>query len=75
MAHIDSGTAYLTNKRVIFMGEKGNKTIRLPKILDYEIYSNGVTIQKDAGKSPFLEFSDHPEHFGVLLGRMISEQA
>lgn len=65
MTHIDSGTVYLTTKRLIFMGTKGNKTIRFPKILDYEIYSNGLSIQKDAGESPFLEFQDQPEQFGA----------
>ncbi|HXV62559.1 MAG TPA: hypothetical protein VEK15_17805, partial [Vicinamibacteria bacterium] len=73
MAHIDSGTVYLTNKRIIFIGETSNKTIRLSRILDYEVYTNGITLQKDAGKSPFLEFTDRPEQFGVLLGRMINE--
>src|SRR5690606_2881585 len=29
---IDSGQLYLTNKRLIFMGEKGNKIIQLNKI-------------------------------------------
>ena len=73
MTHIDSGTVYLTNRRLVFMGALGNKAIRLPRILDYEVYSNGVSIQKDAGKSPFLQFEENPEHFGVLLGRMLAE--
>jgi hypothetical protein len=72
---IDSGTVYLTNKRVVFMGPKGNKTIRLSRVLDYEVYKNGITLEKDAGKSPFLEFEDQPEHFGVLLGRLMNEGA
>lgn len=74
MTHVDSGRAYLTNKRVVFMGTKGNKSIRLAKILDYEVYTNGVTIQKDAGKNPFLAFDEQPEQFAVLLGRLITEQ-
>lgn len=68
MSHIDSGTVYLTNKRVVFMGSKGNKTIRLPRILDYDVHTNGVSIEKDAGKSPFLEFEDLPEQFGIVVG-------
>jgi uncharacterized tellurite resistance protein B-like protein len=70
---IDSGNLYLTNKRLIFMGSKGNKTIRLNKILDIIPYKNGVDIQKDAGKSPFLEFSTNVDIFSMMLVRLIDE--
>ncbi len=46
---IDSGQIYLTNKRLIFMGSKGNKIIALNNILDVEPYTNGVDIQKETG--------------------------
>lgn len=71
---IDSGQVYLTNKRLIFMGNKGNKTIRINTILDIAPYSNGVDIQKDAGKSPFLEFSNNIDVFSMILARLMSEQ-
>lgn len=71
---IDSGTLYLTNKRLIFMGSRGNKTIHLRKILDYKPYTNGVDIQKDTGKSPFLEFSFNVDIFSMMLARLLNEQ-
>ena len=71
---IDSGQLYLTNKRLIFMGEKGNKTIRINKILDINPYSNGVDIQKETGKSPFLEFGDNVDIFSMILVRLMDEQ-
>jgi len=70
---IDEGEFYLTNKRLIFMGASGNKTIRLTKILDFTAYQNGIEIQKDTGKSPFLEFSDGADLFAMILGRAISD--
>jgi hypothetical protein len=70
---IDNGSVYLTNKRLIFMGEKGNKTIPINKILDFTPYSNGVDIQKDSGKSPFLEFSNETELFAMILSRLKNE--
>ena len=73
LKQIDSGTIYLTNKRLIFRGSKGNKTIRLDKILDAEPYSNGIHIQKDSGKSPFLEFSNNLDIFSMILVRLIDE--
>jgi hypothetical protein len=68
---IDSGKLFLTNKRIIFMGSKGNKTIALKKILDFNVFSNGIDIQKDTGKSPFFEFSDNTDIFGVILEKLI----
>jgi len=70
---IDSGKIYLTNKRLIFMGEKGNKTIRLNKILDIKPYTNGIDIQKETGKSPFLEFDDNVDLFSMILVRLMNE--
>lgn len=71
---IDEGTIYLTNKRIIFMGNNGNKTITLGKILGFEPYSNGVDIQKDSGKSPFLEFSTNIDIFSMILARVLNEK-
>ena len=70
---IDSGMIYLTNKRLIFMGSKGNKTIRLNRILDIKPYTNGVDIQKDAGRSPFLEFNNNVDLFSMILVRLLDE--
>ncbi len=43
------------------------------RILDFEIYSNGVQIEKDAGVSPFLETSADMELLGLLLCRAIHD--
>jgi hypothetical protein len=71
---IDTGDLYLTNKRIIFMGAKGNKTITFKKILDFTISTNGITIQKDTGKSPFFEFDTVADVFGVILGKLLMEE-
>jgi tellurite resistance protein len=44
MAHIDSGNLFLTNKRIIFLGEKKSTNIRVNKIVDFTPYSNGISI-------------------------------
>lgn len=70
---IDSGQLYLTNKRLVFMGSKGNKTIQLNKILDIKPFKNGVDIQKETGKSPFLEFNHNVDIFSMILIRLMDE--
>jgi len=70
---IDSGNYYLTNKRVIFVGSKCNKTVRLPKILDIRPFDNGVHIFKETGKPPFLMFRDNMDIFAIMLTRLLDE--
>jgi hypothetical protein len=69
---IDTGILYLTNKRLIFMGQKGNKTITISKILDFKPFKNGVDIQKESGKSPFLEFDSNVDLFSMILSRLMT---
>ena len=73
LQHLDDGSLFLTSKRLIFMGRRKNRNIRLNRILDFEIFSNGVQIEKDAGASPFLETTADMELFGLLLGRAIRD--
>ena len=63
---IDSGTLYLTNKRIIFMGSKGNKTIPINKILTFKPFKDGVDLQKETGKSPFLQFGLNVDIFSMM---------
>lgn len=73
MKLIDTGTIYLTNKRLVFMGAKKNSTTRLNKILDFTPYSNGVEIQKDSGKSPFLGMTSDIDLFALTLDRCLRD--
>lgn len=59
--NIDTGTFYITNKRVIFVGTvKGvNKTIDLGNILELSIFRNGILIGKPNGKKPLLQFREY----------------
>jgi len=70
---IDSGRLFLTNKRIIFIGDKKAKNIRLNKILDFTPYKNGVEIIKDSGKSPFLEFDKGIDIFSMILGKVLTD--
>lgn len=74
LKHIDKGTAFFTNKRVLFLGQRKNTSIRLSKILAVNAYSNGLLIEKDAGKSPFLSFSVGVDIGLLLLNRVLNEQ-
>lgn len=70
---IGSGMLYLTNKRVIFVGDNKATTIRYNKIVTMNPYSNGVEIIKDAGKSPTITVAnENAEMMNLVLARLIS---
>ncbi len=71
--HIDFGHLFLTNQRLIFMGARKGTAIGLTEILDFIPYKNGVEIQEDSGKNPFLGFDNDIDIFAVTLGRVIQD--
>jgi hypothetical protein len=74
MTLIDSGTVYLTGKRILFTGHKKNSNIRLDKILQIILYTNGVEISKETDKSPVLKLTERPGVFCILLERLLRER-
>ena len=71
---IDSGIVYLTNKRVIFVGNRKNSNIRLDKILSIIPYSDGVELEKDTGKSPTLRMTSGADIFAMMISRLLNER-
>lgn len=74
MTLIDNGTLYLTNKRIIFTGNKKNSNIRLDKVLNITPYSDGVEIDKETGKSPTLQFAEQADIFCMILERLLRQR-
>jgi len=74
MKLIDSGSLYLTNKRIIFTGTKKNSTIRLEKIIFITPYADGVELGKETGKSPLLLLPERADVFCIILERLLRER-
>ena len=70
---IDSGMVYVTNKRILFAGNKKNSNIQMSKVLSVTPYSDGVGIEKDSGKSPILQVAGNADVFAMILGRVIND--
>ncbi len=73
LTKLDSGDLYLTNKRLIFMGNQKNITIRTPTILSFTQYNDGIEIEKGSGKNPFFFFTENLTVFGKILKRVVQE--
>lgn len=71
---IDTGTLYLTNKRIIFTGTKKNSNIRIDRILDFTPYTDGVEIGKETGKTPKLQMTQNADIFCMILERLLNER-
>jgi len=70
---IDEGRLYLTNKRVIFVGQTRSTSIKLAEIINMQPFSDGVEIQKSRGRSPTFVTGASAEFPVMILARLISE--
>jgi len=70
---IDSGQVFLTNKQIIFIGNKKNSNIQLNKILSIKPFSDGIEIEKDSGESLIFQISNNADLFAMTLTRVIND--
>jgi DNA polymerase III epsilon subunit-like protein len=72
---IDTGTIYVTNKRLIFDGDLKNTSIPYSKILLVTPYNNAVGIEKDSGRSPVLQPLDsyNSDLLAMYVSRLLED--
>ncbi|MBO9586389.1 MAG: hypothetical protein J7574_19670 [Flavobacterium sp.] len=71
--YIDSGSLYLTNKRVIFIGSNKNLNIRFEKILRLTPQSDGIEIDKETIKSVYVKIFNQADEFSLILDKLIKQ--
>jgi hypothetical protein len=71
LREIDSGTLYVTNKRIIFDGGRKNSTIRLSNVFAITPYSDAIEIEKVSGRNPVFMVPD-PEWLGILFSSLLA---
>lgn len=71
MKIIDTGTFYLTNKRILLDGRDKNYTIRLDKILTVARQNGGISIDKETGKSPLVKLPVKADIIFIMLQRLV----
>lgn len=71
LQEIDTGILYITNKRIIFIGQHENRNIINKKIINFHPYTDGILIEKDAGKSPFFAFDKDVEKAAIILANLL----
>ncbi len=73
MARVDAGRVYVTNKRLIFQGARGDQPLRIAAISDFTAYRNGVEIDRASAPSLFLRFERDVDLFAMILGRVVRD--
>ncbi|MEW6276193.1 MAG: hypothetical protein AB1556_13925 [Bacillota bacterium] len=74
----DSGTLYITNKRVVFAGTKKNVTYPLNKIVNFVKYRDAVQFQKENEARPkyfLIKEQDIIDEIGLILTQLVSAGA
>lgn len=71
---IEDGKVYFTNKRIIFKGEIGNKTINLNKIFEVDLHPNGLYVSKETGKSPIFQYLTDTDYANIILKRLVFDE-
>lgn len=70
---VDSGRLYITDRRLIFRGQRKNTTIRHNRILAFTPYQDGVLIEKNSGRNPIFCFENDVDLFCVILDRALRD--
>jgi hypothetical protein len=73
LSQLDAGEFLLTSKRVIFRGTRSNKVIPYSGILGFEVYADGIKLEKSSGKPPYLLFSGDIELAATILSARLAQ--
>jgi len=71
----DTGTLYITNKRILFIGANKNVSYTLKSISNYVKYSDGIQFQKENDTSPklfIIDNTDCNDEIGLIVFKLIS---
>lgn len=70
----DTGILYVTNKSVLFVGNKKNVSYPINKILDISKYTDGIKFQKENESKPRVFLIDRRAHIDAI-GLIVSTLA
>ena len=69
---VDRGRVLITSKRVIFDGNTGTVTVRLPEISAFQVYADGLVLERRAGAGPHFTVDGDTEIAAVILGAALA---
>jgi hypothetical protein len=68
LMEVSPGILYVTNKKIVFRGNKKSTNISFGRLFDYTLYSDGIELHKTSGKPDvFLMDPPDPEYVAALI--------
>jgi hypothetical protein len=68
----DAGRFLVTNKRVLFDGKQGVTSLRLREISSYQVYADGIVLERRTGQGPWFTLDGDVELIAVILGAALA---
>ena len=68
----DAGRFLVTNRRAIFDGQTGSVTLRLRDISSYQVFADGIVLERRTGPGPYLILDGDVELTAVILGAALA---
>jgi hypothetical protein len=68
----DTGRFIVTNKRVLFDGQQGSTTLGLRDISSYQVYADGIVLERRIGHGPWFTLEGDVELTAVILGAALA---
>jgi hypothetical protein len=72
LTQIDEGDLYFTSKRVLFNGARRNTTIRLSNLIGFQVFADGLALEKSSGRSPYFLFAQDTELAATVLSVLLA---
>ncbi len=69
---VDAGQFLVTNKRVMFDGKQGSSSFRLRDISSYQVYADGIILERRVGPGPYFTIEGDVELTAVILGAALA---
>lgn len=72
LVRADSGRVHVTSSRVIFAGAEQAAAFRLRDISSYQVYADGIILERRTGPGPYFTMEGDVELAAVILGAALA---
>jgi hypothetical protein len=67
LAPISNGIFSITNKRLVFEGDRRSMTVNFKSLVDYQLYTDAIEIRKSRGPNEFFMLSREDVEYAALM--------
>jgi hypothetical protein len=67
LVDLSSGELIITNKRLVFNGDKKSMNIQLNRLINLDLHGDGIEMSKGSGKNEFFRLSPLDAEFAYML--------